>query len=252
MKKVVRWFCAGSIAIAIITGPVCADDIAVIGTGMMGGALGTRLGSAGHRIIYGSRDPGKARVKQLLAQSGEAASASTQIEAARAADIVIIAVPWKAVESVARSLRNELGGKIVIDVTNAQALAEDGLPEMVVETSGGEMVQGWLPDARVVKAFNTVGFHVVTDPERTKGPVTVPIASDHSNAKAAVRRLAEQIGFETMDAGPLRLSRTLERLSVLYRVPHWSGRTNETFEYYFRPVPEPTPAEFPILLGEPK
>ncbi|NIP74464.1 MAG: hypothetical protein GTN90_00080 [Xanthomonadales bacterium] len=139
----------------------------------------------------------------------------------------------------------------MIDVTNAQALADDGLPEMVVATSGGELVQSWVPDAKVVKAFNTVGFHVVTEPQRASGPVTVPIASDHSQAKAIARRLAEELGFETMDAGPLRFSRTLERLSVLYRVPHWSGRRDQTFEYYFRPVPEPTPAEFPILLGEP-
>lgn len=235
----------------VATAPVHAGDIAVIGTGMMGGSLGPRLAAAGHRVIYGSRTPTEERVQALVAKSGVHASAMTQYEAARAAQIVIIAVPWKAAERVVTALRDALRGKIVIDITNAQRVNEkDELPEMAVATSAGELIQGWLPESLVVKAFNTVGFHVVAEPERARGPVTVPVASDHPNAKARVLALVEQLGFETMDAGPMRMARTLEELSGLYRVPHWSGRRSESFEYYFRPVPEPTPAEFPVLLME--
>ena len=243
-------FWAPLLAISLMSADAAAEQIAVIGTGMMGGALGPRLVAAGHRVTYGSRDPGQEHVVALLARSGEAATATTHVEAVRDADIVIIAVPWKAVEPVVAGLKDELDGKIVVDITNALTLADDGLPQMAVETSGGELVQSWIPDAKVVKAFNTVGFHVVMEPQRGNGPVSVPIASNHAEAKARVSTLVEQLGFEPLDAGPMRFSRTLERLAGLYRVPRWSDRRDETFEYYFRPVPEPTPADFPELLRE--
>ncbi len=236
---------------AMLVGTARAHDIAVIGTGMMGSSLGTRLGAAGHRVIYGSRDPSKPRVIDLVTRTGRAASARTQLEAARAGEIVIIAVPWEATQSVVAHLQEALRGKVVIDITNAQRLnADDGLPEMAVATSAGELMQRWLPESKVVKAFNTVGFHVVAEPQRANGPVTVPVASNYPDAKVEVVALVKELGFEAMDAGPLRMARTLEELSGLYRVPHWSGRRNEAFEFYFRPVPEPTPAEFPVLLME--
>ena len=225
-----------------------AERIAIVGTGMMGGALGPRLAAAGHSVTYGTRDPAQDHISELLAVSGDSARAVPHQQAVQSADIVIIAVPWKAVEQVVANLAGALENKIVIDITNAISNADDGLPQLVVPTSGGEMVQGWLPNAKVVKAFNTVGFHVVAERQRAKGPVTVPIASDHDDAKARVTKLVEQLGFEPFDAGTLRFSRTLERLAGLYRVPHWSDRRDQSFEYYFRPVPEPTPAEFPVLV----
>jgi 3-hydroxyisobutyrate dehydrogenase-like beta-hydroxyacid dehydrogenase len=75
---------------------VQADDIAVIGTGMMGSALGPRLAAAGHTIIYGSRSPASERVLALVAESGPRASAMPQPQAARAGNVIILAVPWKA------------------------------------------------------------------------------------------------------------------------------------------------------------
>ena len=77
-----------------------------------------------------------------------------------------------------------------------------------------------------------------------------PAACDDAEARAEVISLVKALGFEAMDAGPMRMARTLERLSVLYRVPHWANRRHEAFEYYFRLVPEPTPAEFPVLIME--
>ena len=225
-----------------------AEQIAIIGTGMMGGALGPRLAAAGHRISYGTRDPSQPHIRDLVAATGESARATAHVDAVDGAAIVIIAVPWRALESVAMGLQGHLDGHVVVDITNALHNAEDGLPELMVDTSAGEMLQAWLPKARVVKAFNTVGFHVVAEPERAPGGVTVPVASNDDEARAIVMGLVEQLGFEPFDAGPLRFARTLERLAGLYRIPHWSGRRDQAFEYYFRRVAEPTPAEFPVLI----
>ena len=241
-----RWLAAA--CLALLTAGAHGASIAVIGTGMMGGALGPRLADAGHTVTYGTRDPSKDYVRDLVRVTGPQSSAATHGEAVADADIVIIAVPWKALESVVKGLGSQLDGKLVIDITNALQNAEDGLPRLVVETSAGELVQSWLPGAEVVKAFNTVGFHVVAEPERAPGGVTVPVASDHPAARARVIELVKELGFEPFDAGPLRFARTLERLAGLYRIPHWTGRRDQAFEYYFRPVREPTPAEFPVLL----
>jgi len=224
------------------------ESIAVIGTGMMGGALGPRLAESGHQITYGTRDPSQHHIVELVQVSGPSARATSHADAVAEAEIVIIAVPWSALESVVKGLGSRLDGKIVIDITNALSNAEDGLPQMIVDTSAGELVQSWLPEARVVKAFNTVGFHVILEPDRAPGGVTVPVASNHPDAKARVLALVDELGFEPFDAGPLRFSRTLERLAGLYRVPHWTDRRDQSFEYYFRPVAEPTPAEFPVLI----
>jgi predicted dinucleotide-binding enzyme len=224
------------------------EPIAVIGTGMMGGALGPRLAESGHQITYGTRDPSQHRVIELVKVTGPSASATTHAAAVADAEIVIIAVPWSALESVVKALGSRLDGKIVIDITNALSNAEDGLPQMAVDTSAGELVQSWLPEAKVVKAFNTVGFHVILEPDRAPGGVTVPVASNHDDARARVLALVNELGFAPFDAGPLRFARTLERLAGLNRVPHWADRRDQTFEYYFRPVAEPTPAEFPVLI----
>jgi 3-hydroxyisobutyrate dehydrogenase-like beta-hydroxyacid dehydrogenase len=87
---------------------VRAEHNAVIGTGMMGGALGARLGAAGHTISYGTRDPSQAHIRELVAETGTSARATSHPEAVRAAKIVIIAVPWKALESVAPGLAQHL------------------------------------------------------------------------------------------------------------------------------------------------
>lgn len=225
-----------------------AERITVLGTGMMGSALGPRLAAAGHVITYGTRNPKAGYVAAVLERTGAGATALPHAEAVEDADIVIVAVPWRAVASLVEPLRDGLAGKTVIDITNAIENAEDGLPMLMVETSAAEMLQAQLPRSRVVKAFNTVGFHVVAEPERAPGGVTVPVAGDDAQAKAEAMALVEQLGFEAFDAGPLRFARTLERLAGLYRVPHWSGRRESSFEFYFRPVPEPTPMEFPVLL----
>ena len=206
---------------------------AIIGTGRMGGAIGPRLAGLGHKVIYGSRTPDSETSVALVEKTGSNACVMSPPEAATAANIRVIALPWSAVETILSTL-GDLSGKIIIDVTNAMTFGASGLMEMAIESSAGEMIQQWLHDSIVVKAFNTVGFHVIANPAAAGGPVSVPIVADDAEAKATVAEIVQSVGFETVDVGPLRHARALEMMSMLYIVPYLQGRKEDAFEYYFR------------------
>ena len=105
-----RYRIAIAAAISLLGAPALADTIAVIGTGDVGGALGPEFAAQGHTIVYGSRNPERDRVKELVANSGEGASATTPADAAAQADIVVLAVPGLMVEEITRSL-GDLSGR---------------------------------------------------------------------------------------------------------------------------------------------
>jgi predicted dinucleotide-binding enzyme len=209
-----------------------AETIAVIGTGRVGGALGPRFAELGYPVIYGSRSPDGEKASELVARSPGSRAALPE-DAALDAQIVVLAVPWKGIDATLDRL-GPMNGKIIIDITNALQVNADRMMEMSVDTSAGEIIQQRLPAARVVKAFNAMGSHVMADPAAGDGPVTVPLAGNDAAAKERVGALVEQLGFPSLDVGPIRHARHLEGMAVLYMVPYMSGRTDEAFEYLLR------------------
>ena len=212
---------------------VLAETIAVVGTGQVAGALGPEFAELGHTIVYGSRDPSRDEVKALVGRTGHGASATTPAEAVAGADVVVLAVPGGVVEAVTKSL-GDLSGKIIIDPTNPLRRGEDGFFETSVDTSNAELIQGWAPDAHVVKAFNSLNWRQMIDPESSGGPISILLVGDNDESKAVVAALAEGMGLEPIDLGPLRYARHIEGMLILWINQRYVQ--GEPFEYHLRRV----------------
>jgi predicted dinucleotide-binding enzyme len=135
-------------------------------------------------------------------------------------------------ETAAQSLGN-IDGKIVIDVSIPWTQGEDGYPETMVETSSAELIQQWNPGAKVVKGLGTMSSMIIDDPATLDGIVTIPLASDHRDAKERVSRMVDELGLDPVDFGPLRMARLIEALQMVYMIPLLQRRTEE-WEFFFR------------------
>ena len=176
--------------------------IAIIGAGNVGKSLGKAWSHQGMEICYGVRSP-KAGSGELLIE-----------DAVRTAQAIVLAVPWGAVEAVL-SNRDLFRGKIVIDCTNPINADFTGL-QFGNSDSGGETIARLLPEAKVVKAFNTCGNNIMENPKFPNGTTSMFVAGDDPDAKSQVMELARAIGFDPVDAGPLFQSRYLESLAWLW------------------------------------
>ena len=210
--------------------PAVAETVAMIGTGEVAGALGPEFAALGHRIIYGSRNPDRPAVRELLLRTGKGASATSQAAASAQADIVVLAVPWNAVQEVLSNL-GDLSGKIVIDPTNPRVISNDGLRDYAVVSSNAEIIQAMAPEAKVVKAFNTMGWETMIDPASSGGPVTVPLVGNDQEAKDTVAAIIEGMGLEVVDLGPIRYAHVVEGLYLIWGNARVLGTP---FHYHFR------------------
>jgi 8-hydroxy-5-deazaflavin:NADPH oxidoreductase len=178
--------------------------IAILGAGNVGQALGSGWAKSGHNVVFGVRSPSKAGVP----------NATYVRDAAQAADVVLLAVPWEAVPDALRSA-GDLTGKLILDATNP--LLPD-LSGLAVEpgTSGGEKVAALAGGIPVVKIFNTTGAPNMANPDYKGQRATMFYCGDDANAKSIAAGLATDVGFDPVDAGPLQQARLLEPLALLW------------------------------------
>lgn len=185
--------------------------VAIIGTGNMGTGLADALTSANHDVMIGSRDPAKAAA--LAEKIGHGAVGGGIAAAAEFADTIILALPYGAIGEALKAAGN-ISGKVLVDITNP--ISAD-FKSLVIghTTSAAEEIQAMAPDAKVVKAFNTI-FAQLLLPEARKGKtLQVFLAADDSDAKTVVSALATSAGFEPIDAGPLSNSRFIEPIGEM-------------------------------------
>jgi predicted dinucleotide-binding enzyme len=188
--------------------------IGIIGSGNVGGALGSRWAKLGHEVVFGTRNPEGGDVQKLAARASGKTSAATLVETAREAEVLLLATPWPVTEQIIAGL-GDLNGKILIDATNPLLPDLSGLTHGS-STSGGEQVAGWARGAKVVKAFNTVGANIMADPAFDGHKPVMFYCGDDAQAKHVVKKLIDELVFEAIDAGPLTQARLLEPFALLW------------------------------------
>jgi len=213
--------------------PAYAETIAVIGTGNVGMALGTKLAQQGHDIVYGSRSPLGLKALDLAKKTDGNASTANPGEAAENASIVVLAVPGLVVEKVVKGL-GDLSGKIIIDATNPLLMDEPMVFSYGVDTSNGEIVQAAAPGAFVVKAFNTVTWQSMISPQDADGPLYVPLAGDDDEAKEIVAKMIIGMGLVPFDLGPIEVSHWTEYSVVVGLNNQFSKRAS--YDLIFRKI----------------
>jgi NADPH-dependent F420 reductase len=189
-------------------------DIAIIGAGNVGAALAKGWAKKGHTIFFGVRNPGDSKYQALKGQLGSGAKFVQPSEAARTANVVVLATPWPQTEAAVKSL-GALSGKIVIDATNPLKSDLSGLTHGYT-TSAAELIQSWIPDAKVIKAFNTVGANIMEKPEVKGYKAMMYFCGNDAEARQTVKKLISDIGFEPIEAGDLTQARLLEPLAMLW------------------------------------
>jgi predicted dinucleotide-binding enzyme len=188
--------------------------IAIIGTGNVGAAIAMGLRGKGHQVTLGARDATKPATVALAKQAE--ATIAPPATAAAGAEVVILALPWAAAEGAVRAL-GDLTGKVVIDCMNPLGMVEGRLSLVLGhQTSGAEVVQSWLPGARVVKTLNQVGAAIMAQNAHLPHRPVQFVAGDDAGAKTAAMALLADLGFDPLDAGDLSRARLLEPFALLW------------------------------------
>jgi 8-hydroxy-5-deazaflavin:NADPH oxidoreductase len=199
---------------------------AVLGSGQVGQVLADGLLALGHEVMRASRDPTK--LAAWLRNAGPKASTGTFAEAARWGEQVVLAVKGSAAEQALELAGvDNLAGKVVMDATNpiADAPPQNGVLRFftTLDEALMERLQRKAPAARFVKAFSCVGSPFMVHPQFPGGPPSMFICGNDEGAKAAVRALLTELGWETVDMGKVEAARAIEPLCILWCIPGLTG-----------------------------
>jgi predicted dinucleotide-binding enzyme len=201
-------------------GRLAQSRVGVLGTGEVGRRLAAGFSSRGHEVMIGSRDPGKPELREWLSRDGAGVKAGTFEQAAAHGELLVLAVLGNAAEeAIADAGAKNFSGKVVIDAMNPLDFSGGFPPKLSIsgEDSLGERVQRALTDAKVVKAFNTIGNAYFVDPSFSEGRPTMLIAGDDEGAKWTVRGVLADFGWpDTVDIGGIEGSRELEAICIAW------------------------------------
>lgn len=195
-------------------------NVGVLGRGVVGQRLAAAFQQRGHEVMIGSRDPGNEELRSWLAGDGEGVQAGSLAQTAEFGELLVLAVLGNAAEAaIAQAGPERFAGKVVIDATNPLDFSQGPPPRLSINgnDSLGEHIQRAIPDAKVVKAFNTIGNQYFADPNFAEGQATMFIAGDDEAAKATVRDVLDSFGWPpAVDVGGIDASRELESLCILW------------------------------------
>lgn len=206
---------------------MASTNIGILGTGDVGRTLGAGLCALGHEVKIGSREPGSDKLREWRGQAGPLASTGTFADAASFGEIVILATLWAGTENALRLAGpGSLAGKPLVDTTNPLDFST-GAPRLSLghTDSAGEQVQRWVPRARVVKAFNTVGSPHMVKPLFPGGPPDMFLCGNDEDAKRTVAALCGELGWPTIDLGGIESSRYLEPLAMVWITHYFRTRS---------------------------
>jgi len=197
--------------------------VGVLGSGLVGRVLGAGFLKYGHGVMLGTRKPAKAEVEQWLRENPRG-SAGTFQQAAEFGELIVLCTLGRAAEeAIALAGPANFAGKTVMDTTNPIADTPP-VQGVLAFTTGrneslGEKIQARLPQAHVVKAFNSVGSGRMINPRYQQGTPTMFLCGDNAQAKAQVSKIVEQFGWEPFDCGGIIASRAIEPLCMLWCIP---------------------------------
>ena len=207
--------------------------IGILGSGLMGGKLGTIFARAGHDVVF-SYARSERKLKRLARETAGKARAGTPSEAARDADAVLLAVHWSRVDDVLKQA-GDLPGKVVVSCSIPMNADDTGLA-VAHTSSGAEALRRKIRRAHVVAAFQTVPSEVLFDVfearRRTRRPSLV-YCGDDQDAKEVAATLIRDVGFDPLDAGPLRMARYTEPFALLIAQLAYEGDAGPELAYRF-------------------
>lgn len=197
-------------------------DVGVLGTGMVGHTIATKLVGVGHRVRMGAREAGNERAAAWAAETGEGASHGTFADVAEFGELVFNCTAGVAsLEALARAGDDRLRGKVLVDVANPLDFSGGMPPALSVcnTDSLGEQIQRRFPEARVVKALNTMNHEIMVDPSLVPGEHDAFLCGDDAEAKSEVVSLLESFGWprdRIVDLGGIVASRGMEMYLPLW------------------------------------